>query len=73
MYGHFRNMSNIHHSKYHGTEQEQIGYVAPIRREFNPRSKLMVAQNFGKRSDDEGKHNNMLMLNAFKSKIVLRA
>ncbi|XP_026317003.1 uncharacterized protein LOC113228077 [Hyposmocoma kahamanoa] len=34
-------------------EQEQIGYEAPFRREFNPRSKLLVAQNFGKRSDDE--------------------
>lgn len=56
-------ISNIHHSKYHGTEQE-LGYAAPIRREFNPRSKLMVAQNFGKRSDDEGKHPITLMLNA---------
>lgn len=58
-------ISNIHHSKYHGTEQEQIGYMAPIRREFNPRSRLMVAQDFGKRSDDEGKPPIMLMLNAF--------
>lgn len=59
-------------SKCHGTEQEQIGYTAPIRREYNPRSKLMVAQNFGKTGDDEGKNHIKLMLKAFKSSLNLK-